>query len=115
MTQQTTQQEQREVEIKSKDKDAENGNDLDNGGTDAESGSGDSSENLTATQLANALQDAIEKGQVELQSDGEQVVVNFPRMKIPKKIYPHYCKKHLQHLMKPVLQLVSQKEFYLVV
>ena len=78
MTQQTTQQEQREVEIKSKDKDAENGNDLDNGGTDAESGSGDSSENLTATQLANALRDAIEKGQVELQSDGEQVVVNFP-------------------------------------
>ena len=40
MTQQTTQQEQREVEIKSNDKDAENGNDLDNGGTDAESGSG---------------------------------------------------------------------------
>ena len=31
MTQQTTQQEQREVEIKSKDKDADDGNDLDTG------------------------------------------------------------------------------------
>jgi chemotaxis protein MotB len=88
MTQQTTQQEQREVEIKSKEKDSDDGNDLDNGGTEADSGSGDSSENLTATQLANALQDAIEKGQVELQSDGEQVVVNFPENENIEKDLP---------------------------
>ena len=98
MTQQTTQQEQREVEIKSKDKDAENGNDLDNGGNDAESGSGDSSENLTATQLANALQDAIEKGQVELQSDGEQVVVNFPENKNTEKDLPSLLQETLAAL-----------------
>ena len=98
MTQQTTQQEQREVEIKSKDKDAENGNDLDNGGTDAESGSGDSSENLTATQLANALQDAIEKGQVELQSDGEQVVVNFPENENTEKDLPSLLQETLAAL-----------------
>ena len=98
MTQQTTQQEQREVEIKSKDKDAENGNDLDNGGTDAESGSGDSSENLTATQLANALQDAIEKGQVELQSDGEKVVVNFPENENTEKDLPSLLQETLAAL-----------------
>ena len=98
MTQQTTQQEQREVEIKSKDKDAEKGNDLDNGGTDAESGSGDSSENLTATQLANALQDAIEKGQVELQSDGEQVVVNFPENENTEKDLPSLLQETLAAL-----------------
>ena len=98
MTQQTTQQEQREVEIKSKDKDAENGNDLDNGGTDAESGSGDSSENLTATQLANALQDAIEKGQVELLSDGEQVVVNFPENENTEKDLPSLLQETLAAL-----------------
>ena len=98
MTQQTTQQEQREVEIKSKDKDADNGNDLDNGGTDAESGSGDSSENLTATQLANALRDAIEKGQVELQSDGEQVVVNFPENENTEKDLPSLLQETLAAL-----------------
>ena len=98
MTQQTTQQEQREVEIKSKDKDAENGSNLDNGGTDAESGSADSSENLTATQLANALQDAIEKGQVELQSDGEQVVVNFPENENTEKDLPSLLQETLAAL-----------------
>ena len=94
----TTQQEQREVEIKSKDKDAENGNDLDNGGSDADSGSGESSENLTATQLANALQDAIEKGQVELQSDGDQVVVNFPENENIEKDLPSLLEETLSAL-----------------
>jgi chemotaxis protein MotB len=98
MTQQTTQQEQREVEIKSKEKDADDGNDLDNGGTEAGSGSGDSSENLTATQLANALQDAIKKGQVELQSDGEQVVVNFPENENTEKDLPSLLQETLAAL-----------------
>lgn len=98
MTQQTTQQEQREVEIKSKDKEADNGNDLENGGIDADSGSGDSSENLTATQLANALQDAIEKGQVELQSDGDQVVVNFPENENTEKDLPSLLQETLAAL-----------------
>jgi chemotaxis protein MotB len=98
MTQQTTQQEQREVEIKSKDKEADHGNDLDTGGTETDSGSGDSSENLTATQLANALQDAIKKGQVELQSDGEQVVVNFPENENTEKDLPSLLQETLAAL-----------------
>ena len=98
MTQQTTQQEQREVEIKSKDKEADDGNDLDTGGTDTDSGSDGSSENLTATQLANALQDAIEKGQVELQSDGEQVVVNFPENENTEKDLPSLLQETLAAL-----------------
>lgn len=98
MTQQTTQQEQRDVEIKSKDKDADNGDDLDDGGTDADSGSGDSSENLTATQLAKALQDAIENGQVELQSDGDQVVVNFPENENTEKDLPSLLQETLAAL-----------------
>ena len=98
MTQQTTQQEQREVEIKSKEKDADDGNDLDNGGTKADSGSGDSSENLTATQLANALQDAIKKGQVELKSEGEQVVVNFPENENTEKDLPSLLQETLAAL-----------------
>ena len=88
MTQQTTQQEQRDVEIKSKENDADKGDDLDNGGTDEESGSQDSSESFTATQLATALQDAIENGKVELQSDGEKVVVNFPENENTEKDLP---------------------------
>jgi len=98
MTQQTTQQEQREVEIKSKDKEADDGNDLDTGGTDTDSGSGGSSENLTATQLASALQDAIKKGQVELQSDGEQVVVNFPENENTEKDLPSLLQETLAAL-----------------
>ena len=98
MTQQTTQQEQREVEIKSKDNEADNGNDLDNGGTEAGSGSGDNSDNLTATQLAEALQDAIVKGQVELQSDGEQVVVNFPENENTEKDLPSLLQETLAAL-----------------
>ena len=98
MTQQTTQQEQREVEIKSKDNEADNGNDLDNGGTEADSGSGDNSDNLTATQLAEALQDAIEKGQIELQSDGEQVVVNFPENENTEKDLPSLLQETLAAL-----------------
>jgi chemotaxis protein MotB len=98
MTQQTTQQEQREVEIKSKEKDSDDGNDLDDGGTEADSGSDGSSENLTATQLANALQDAIEKGQVELQSDGEQVVVNFPENENIEKDLPSLLQETLAAL-----------------
>ena len=88
MTQQTTQQEQRDLEIKSKENDADKGDDLDNGGTDEESGSQDSSESFTATQLATALQDAIENGKVELQSDGEKVVVNFPENENTEKDLP---------------------------
>ena len=98
MTQQTTQQEQREVEIKSKDKEADDGNDLDTGGTDTDSGSGGSSENLTATQLASALQDAIKNGQVELQSDGEQVVVNFPENENTEKDLPSLLQETLAAL-----------------
>jgi chemotaxis protein MotB len=98
MTQQTTQQEQREVEIKSKDKEADDGNDLDTGGTDTDSGSDGSSENLTATQLASALQDAIKKGQVELQSDGEQVVVNFPENENTEKDLPSLLQETLAAL-----------------
>jgi chemotaxis protein MotB len=98
MTQQTTQQEQREVEIKSKDNEADNGNDLDNGGTEADSGSGDNSDNFTATQLAEALQDAIEKGQIELQSDGEQVVVNFPENENTEKDLPSLLQETLAAL-----------------
>ena len=98
MTQQTTQQEQREVEIKSKDNEADNGNDLDNGGTEADSGSGDNSYNFTATQLAEALQDAIEKGQIELQSDGEQVVVNFPENENTEKDLPSLLQETLAAL-----------------
>jgi chemotaxis protein MotB len=85
-------------EIKSKDKEADEGNDLDTGGTETESGSGDSSENLTSTQLANALQDAIKKGQVELQSDGEQVVVNFPENENTEKDLPSLLQETLAAL-----------------
>ena len=98
MTQQTTQQEQRDLEIKSKENDAEKGDDLDNGGTDEESGSQDSSENFTATQLATALQDAIENGQVELQSDGEKVVVNFPENENTEKDLPSLLQETLAAL-----------------
>ena len=92
MTQQTTQQEQREVEVKSKDKDADNGDNKDTGGTEEGSKSNERSSNpaqeLTATELATALQDAISAGKVELQTEGEQVVVNFPKNENDDKDLP---------------------------
>jgi chemotaxis protein MotB len=102
MTQQTTQQEQREVEVKSKDNDADKGNDLDNGGTQKDSQvddpGADPTQNMTATQLANALKDAIADGKVELQSDGEQVTINFPKNENTEQDLPSLIQETLTAL-----------------
>lgn len=102
MTQQTTQQEQREVEVKSKDKDADNGDNKDTGGTEEGSKSNERSSNpaqeLTATELATALQDAISAGKVELQTEGEQVVVNFPKNENDDKDLPRLLEETLAAL-----------------
>ena len=102
MTQQTTQQEQREVEVKSKDKEADNGDNKDTGGTEEGSKSNERSSNpaqeLTATELATALQDAISAGKVELQTEGEQVVVNFPKNENDDKDLPRLLEETLAAL-----------------
>lgn len=102
MTQQTTQQEQREVEVKSKDNDADKGNDLDNGGTQKDSQvddpGADPTQNMTATQLANALKDAISDGKVELQSDGEQVTISFPKNENTEQDLPSLIQETLTAL-----------------
>lgn len=102
MTQQTTQQEQREVEVKSKDKDADEGENLDDGGTQQDGKlddlGADPTKNMTATQLADALKDAIADGKVELQSDGEQVTINFPENENTEKDLPELLQETLAAL-----------------
>jgi chemotaxis protein MotB len=102
MTQQTTQQEQREVEVKSKDNDSDKGDNLENGGElkdgKIDDPGADPTQNMTSTQLASALKDAIADGKIELQSDGQQVTINFPENKNTEQDLPSLLQQTLAAL-----------------
>jgi chemotaxis protein MotB len=86
LTQQTTEQELPEVEVKTKDQDATAGDEKSTdgqsegqGGEKAESGDqATAGQAMSGDQLASALQDAIQSGEVEVEMAGENVVINFP-------------------------------------
>lgn len=102
MTQQTTQQEQREVEVKSKDNESDKGDNLENGGElkdgKIDDPGADPTQNMTSTQLASALKDAIADGKIELQSDGQQVTINFPENKNTEQDLPSLLQQTLAAL-----------------
>ena len=86
LTQQTTEQELPEVEVQTKDQDATAGDEKSTdgqsegqGGEKAESGDqATAGQAMSGDQLASALQDAIQSGEVEVEMAGENVVINFP-------------------------------------
>ena len=86
LTQQTTEQELPEVEVKTKDQDATAGDEKSTDGQsegqgDEKAESGDQAtagQAMSGDELASALQDAIQSGEVQVEMAGENVVINFP-------------------------------------
>jgi chemotaxis protein MotB len=86
LTQQTTEQELPEVEVKTKDQDATAGDEKSTdgqsegqGGEKAEAGDqATAGQAMSGDELASALQDAIQSGEVQVEMAGENVVINFP-------------------------------------
>jgi chemotaxis protein MotB len=86
LTQQTTEQELPEVEVKTNDQDATAGDEKSTdgqsegqGGEKAESGDqATAGQAMSGDELASALQDAIQSGEVQVEMAGENVVINFP-------------------------------------
>jgi len=86
MTQQTTTVDQPKLEVKTKSEDSEGG--------DAEGG------DQKANEMAQALKDAIAKGEVEIEMLGEQAVVNFTATEAPEKDLPELLQKTLDAIQK---------------
>jgi len=84
MTQQTTTVDQPKLEVKTKSEDSEGG--------ESEGG------NAKASDLAQALQEAIAKGEVEIEMLGEQVVVNFTATEAPENDLPVLLQQTLNAL-----------------
>lgn len=86
LTQQTTEQELPEVEVKTESEEAISGDEKSTdgategqGGEQSETGEQDGAgQAMTSDQLASALQDAIQSGEVQVEMAGENVVINFP-------------------------------------
>lgn len=86
MTQQTTTVDQPKLEVKTKSEDSEGG--------DSEGG------DQKAKEMAQALKDAIAKGEVEIEMLGEQAIVNFTANEAPEKDLPELLQKTLDAIQK---------------
>lgn len=106
LTQQTTEQELPEVEVKTKSEDAVSGDEKStDGATEGQGGEkSETGDQATAGQamsgedLASALQDAIQSGEVEVEMAGENVVINFPSEDTPETELPSLIQETLAAL-----------------
>lgn len=106
LTQQTTEQELPEVEVKTKSEDAVAGDEKSTdgategqGGEKADTGEqATSGQAMTGDQLASALQDAIQSGEVEVEMAGENVVINFPSQETTETELPSLIQETLAAL-----------------
>jgi chemotaxis protein MotB len=108
MTQQTTELERPELEVKTEEEVAPVGDDDGQDGTSEGSGgkqetspeeqSGAQSDTLDATELARALDQAIQSGEVSVEMAGENVVINFPSEDTAQKDLPSLIEETLQAL-----------------
>jgi chemotaxis protein MotB len=109
MTQDTTELERSELEIKAREEDAPEGGELGIDGTTE--GSGDTQENAPeldqsearsespeGAELARALNEAIQSGEVSIEMAGENVVINFPSEDTAQKDLPSLIEETLQAL-----------------
>ena len=108
MTQDTTERERPELEIKTDDAEAPEGGDQGVDGTTEGSGgqqdsapegqSGAQADTLDAAQLAQALDQAIQSGEVSIEMAGENVVINFPSQDTAQKDLPSLIEETLAAL-----------------
>ena len=108
MTQQTTELERPELEVETNEDVAPEGGDDGQDGTTEGSGgeqesvpeeqSGAQSDTLDATELARALDQAIQSGEVSIEMAGENVVINFPSDDTTQKDLPSLIEETLQAL-----------------
>lgn len=108
MTQDTTELERPELEIKTDDDQAPEGGDLGRDGATEGSGgqaetapdgqAGSQSNTLDATELARALDQAIQSGEVSVEMMGENVVINFPSAETAQKDLPSLLEETLAAL-----------------
>ena len=108
MTQQTTELERPELEVETNEDVAPEGGDDGQDGTTEGSGgeqesvpeeqSGAQSDTLDATELARALDQAIQSGEVSIEMAGEKVVINFPSDDPTQKDLPSLIEETLQAL-----------------
>ena len=108
MTQQTTELERPELEVETNEDVAPEGGDNGQDGTTEGSGgeqesvpeeqSGAQSDTLDATELARALDQAIQSGEVSIEMAGENVVINFPSEDTTQKDLPSLIEETLQAL-----------------
>ncbi|MCF8510789.1 MAG: OmpA family protein [Rhodobacteraceae bacterium] len=106
MTQQTTEQELPQVEVKTKSEDAVSGdNQATDGQTEGQGGQqastgeqATSGQAMSGDQLASALKDAIQSGEVQVDMAGENVVINFPSEDTTQKDLPSLVQETLAAL-----------------
>lgn len=105
MTQQTTEQQKPEVELQTKTEDSISGADAardgqsdGTGGQTGDSGAAGSDGEMDAQALAAALQKAIESGEVTIETQGENVVLNFPSEQSDQKDLTSLVQETLQAL-----------------
>ncbi|WP_439138069.1 flagellar motor protein MotB [Roseicyclus sp.] len=108
MTQDTTELERPEIEIKTDEDEAPEGGDQGVDGTTEGSGgeqesapdgqSGAQADTLDAAQLAQALDQAIQSGEVSIEMAGENVVINFPSEDTAQKDLPSLIEETLAAL-----------------
>ena len=108
MTQETTEFERPELEIMTDEEEAPEGGEVGRDGSTEGSGgeqetapdgqSGALSETLDATQLAAALDQAIQSGEVSVEMAGENVVINFPSEDTEQRDLPSLIQETLQAL-----------------
>ena len=108
MTQQTTELERPELEVETNEDVAPEGGDDGQDGTTEGSGgeqesvpeeqSGAQPDTLDATELARALDQAIQSGEVSIEMAGENVVINFPSDDTTQKDLPSLIEETLQAL-----------------
>ena len=108
MTKQTTELERPELEVETNEDVAPEGGDDGQDGTTEGSGgeqesvpeeqTGAQSDTLDATELARALDQAIQSGEVSIEMAGENVVINFPSDDTTQKDLPSLIEETLQAL-----------------
>jgi chemotaxis protein MotB len=105
MTQQTTEQQKPEVELQTKTEESIDGDSAERegkndgtGGQSGETGQAGSDGEMDARALAAALREAIEAGEVTIETMGQNVVLNFPSAETEQKDLPSLIEQTLAAL-----------------
>jgi chemotaxis protein MotB len=96
LRQQTTELQKPELELQTKLEDSPEGGEADKKkDSDFDGAGGESDASLDATELAKQLKEAIDSGEVQIETLGENVVINFPK----EELDPEEIKSTIQETM----------------